>query len=258
MGPAASMTRASAARCGAVTAADDEPDLCVQPFDAAIRDAVLDGVEHEISAVAHGAGGLDEGRESGALCSSAPPVQQHLGMVAAEVASQDRSELFFHLISPPDAASVAADAASWSAWLVVRSSGFFNSAHREPLKSFAHRSSGRRGRNSCSRPMPSTRLACRPDHGDLGITAGSAILGHAVVGRRGRLARTPAGSRPGPCRAHGLDRADRPSDLAPSLVVLAAGGTALWVNGALAQGARLVRVGLRYRSWIVAVAAFAT
>jgi hypothetical protein len=43
--------------------------------------------------VAHGAGGLDERGEPGALSPSAPPVEEFGGLVAVEVAGEDGPEL---------------------------------------------------------------------------------------------------------------------------------------------------------------------
>jgi hypothetical protein len=111
MAPAASMTRAraAAAEWKPVGAPDDEADLGVEAFDAAVGDAVFDGVEDEVAALAQGAGALDERFEPGALGSDAPAVQHYGGLVAGEVAGEDGPELFCHLVGPPDTTAVAAD-----------------------------------------------------------------------------------------------------------------------------------------------------
>lgn len=55
-----------------VAALHHEPDLGVERFDSAVRDAVLDGVEDPLSPVTHGAGGFDERGEAGALHPGTP------------------------------------------------------------------------------------------------------------------------------------------------------------------------------------------
>lgn len=93
----------------AVGPSGDEADFGVEAFDSAVADAVFDGVQDEVSAVTHRLGGLDERGETGSLCAGTPPVKQFGGFVAGEVAGEDRPELFFHLICPPDPAAGPSD-----------------------------------------------------------------------------------------------------------------------------------------------------
>lgn len=59
----------------AVGASDDQPDLCVESFDATVRDTVLDGVEDQVTALTHRGSGFDERREAGSLSARTPGVE---------------------------------------------------------------------------------------------------------------------------------------------------------------------------------------
>ncbi len=78
---------------------DDRSHPGVRALGAAVAHAVFDGVQDDVSSLAHGAGGLDEGSEAGPLGSGALALQQHAGRLADEVAGEDGPELFLHLIS---------------------------------------------------------------------------------------------------------------------------------------------------------------
>jgi hypothetical protein len=56
---------------------------------------VLDGVEDQVSALAHRAGHLDEGRRPGALGPGARAVEELAWPVPVEVAGENGSELLF-------------------------------------------------------------------------------------------------------------------------------------------------------------------
>jgi len=67
----------------------------VEPSDPAVGDAVLDGVEDQVPPQAHGLGHLDERRQTGAAGPGAPPVEQFIGLVPAEIAGEDGSNCSF-------------------------------------------------------------------------------------------------------------------------------------------------------------------
>jgi len=71
-----------------VGASHDEPDLGVEAFDAAVADPVLERVDDQPTAFAHGAGALDERCQPGALRPGAPAVEQHDRVGGVEVAGE--------------------------------------------------------------------------------------------------------------------------------------------------------------------------
>jgi len=94
----------------AVGPPDEEANLGVESFDATVGDAVLDGVEDEVPASAHGLGHLDEGFQAGALGPGTPAIEEGGRLVPGQVTGQDGPELLLPLVGPPDATPVATDA----------------------------------------------------------------------------------------------------------------------------------------------------
>ncbi len=81
---------------------DDKTDFGVEAFHASVGDAVFDRVEDDVSALTNRFRCFDERSKPGSLGSGTPRVEEHTGLIAGEAASEDRPELFFHFIGPPD------------------------------------------------------------------------------------------------------------------------------------------------------------
>ena len=77
-----------------VGASDDESDVGVQAFYAAVADAVGERVHDQRASVAHGAGHLHERGQPATLRASAPPVQRFDRVDGFEIVGEDGPELF--------------------------------------------------------------------------------------------------------------------------------------------------------------------
>ena len=86
-------------------AEDDEADFDVHAFGAAVADSLFDRVDDDPASVAHCACRFGERFQPGPEGPGDPPVEQRDRSRGFETGGEDRPELFFHLVRPPDPAT---------------------------------------------------------------------------------------------------------------------------------------------------------
>ena len=79
-------------------------------FHAAVADPLSDGVDDDPSPVAHGAGCFGERLQPGSQGAGDPTVELFDRVGWLQAGGEDRPELFFHFVRPPDPAAGPADA----------------------------------------------------------------------------------------------------------------------------------------------------
>jgi hypothetical protein len=85
----------------AVGPSDDQADVIVESFGAAVVHSEADGGEDAVAELADGLGDLDERGESGAAGLRAPAVEQLGGLLRVEVPGEDRPECLLEAVGPP-------------------------------------------------------------------------------------------------------------------------------------------------------------
>ena len=98
-------------RVKSVGPTDEETDFGVHSLDPAIVDSLLERVDDDPSALAHGVGHLHERGETAAQRPGDPAIEQFDSVLRREVAVEDGPELLFDLIGASDATTVAFESA---------------------------------------------------------------------------------------------------------------------------------------------------
>ena len=102
----------------AVGPSDDQSDVVVESFGAAVVHPEADGGEDAVAELADGLGHLDERGESGAAGLRAPAVEQLGGLVGVEVPGEDLPECLLEAVGPPQVPTAAAQLAQRARLLI--------------------------------------------------------------------------------------------------------------------------------------------